>query len=233
MKQIGFTHGVLHKIMDVYSKEVIDVYKDFGCKIIEISCMRQGELDRVDNISQYVKDFLRKSIHLPTDIKYQNNPETIKVLKKIEVLYKEINADLALVHPDTVIDWDVFDDYKLNWAIENMDNRKESHKDVDGLKKFFAEHTDWKMVLDLNHCFSNDKSMKLADDFISQFKDRIEEIHLSGYVEYHEPLFQTKQLEILNYCKNVDVPVIIESTFDKVEDVEKEYQYVLNQLNDD
>ena len=82
MQKIGFAHGVLYRVMDLYSKELFDIYKNCGCEIIEISCMRQGELDKVDNISQYVKDFLRKSIHLPTDIKYQNDPETIKVIKE-------------------------------------------------------------------------------------------------------------------------------------------------------
>jgi len=74
--------------------------------------------------------------------------------------------------------------------------------------------------------------MQLADDFIERLGNNIFSIHLSGYVEYHEPLFETKQKIILYYCKKTDVPIIIESTFDSIKDVKKEYEYITKYLKE-
>ncbi|MEK9130070.1 MAG: hypothetical protein AAB526_01575, partial [Patescibacteria group bacterium] len=68
---------------------------------------------------------------------------------------------------------------------------------------------------------------------IKEFKDIIKEIHLSGYEIFHDPLYRTKQAEIIKYCKKLDVPIIIESTFEKSDDAEvvaKEYNYILENL---
>ena len=135
-----------------------------------------------------------------------------------------------MAHPDIVDNWDIFDKYKMNWAIENMDSRKERFKTVEELAEFFGKKPGWKFVLDLNHCFSNDKSMKLASDFVDSLGDRIVEIHLSGYSGLHDPLFLTKQNFIIDYCKKSEAPIIIESVFDDVSQVQKEYDYIRNYL---
>lgn len=230
MNKIGFSHGDFYKVMDKYAKEVFDVYAEAGSEIIEIHPNKIDEIDKLKSIIPFIEKYPYKSIHLPTNIKYQNNIETKKVLDAIANFYKAIGANLILVHPDLVEDWDVFDGYPFVWAIENMDNRKQNYKNLPDLKELFKRKKDWKMVLDLNHCYSNDASMKLAQDFIDEFQDRIAEIHLSGYVEYHEPLFKTKQIEIMEFCKKLNVPIIIESTFDSIDEAKKEMEYVKNFL---
>ncbi|MHB8903535.1 MAG: hypothetical protein ACYC40_00295, partial [Patescibacteria group bacterium] len=136
-------------------------------------------------------------------------------------------------HPDLVDDWSVFNGIKINWAIENMDDRKNNFKNVEDLQTFFNEHQSWSLVLDVGHCNSNDKSMILANDLIKEFKDKIREIHLSGYKIFHEPLHQTQQIEIIKSCRELDVPIIIESTFelsDGVVGVKKEFDYIIENL---
>ena len=90
------------------------------------------------------------------------------------------------------------------------------------------------MVLDLGHCKSNDKSLANAREMIEKFRDRIMEIHLSGYVIFHEPLHRTHQDDIIELCRELpDVPIIIESTFeenDTAEDVYNEINYILERL---
>jgi len=231
MKKIGFSHGVLYRILDVYSKKAIDTYKNCGANAIEICINKAAEFPKLSNIAEDLKYFSYKSLHLPSDIKYKDDISTNHLLNELENIYKDLEIDLVLVHPDLVDNWKVFDRYKLNWAIENMDNRKEKYKTLDDIKNFFTIRPGWKFVLDLNHCYSNDTSMKLANDLINNFKSNIAQIHLSGYENYHEPLFQTKQNNILDYCKSIDDPIIIESTFDDINDVKKEYKYITSYLN--
>ncbi len=232
MKKIGYSHGVLYRVFSSkYNKKYFKSFEGVDNNLIEICVAEIKELDEINNAVAFVKKYNRKSIHLPCDIRYKNNEETRKVLENIFDFYNKINANLALVHPDLIDDWSIFDNYNLNWAIENMDNRKDSYKNIEDLKDFFEKNDTWKMVLDLNHCYSNDKSMQLADNFINEFKNKIEEIHLSGYIEYHEPLYKTKQNTIIEYCKKLDVPIIIESTFDSVDEVKKEIKYIKDILN--
>lgn len=230
MNKIGFSHGVLYRVLPVYTKEAFDIYANAGSEIIEVCLAKAGEVEKLKDVVQFVEKYPYKSIHLPTDIKYRNDDATKELLDKVLKFCNIINTDLILVHPDLVEDWSVFEDYPLNWAVENMDNRKQSFQGVEDLKKFFEKHGNWKMVLDLNHCYSNNKSMRLSEDFINAFQNRIVEIHLSGFVGYHEPLFKTKQKEIMDFCKKIDAPIIIESTFDSVDEVVQEISYIKNYL---
>lgn len=230
MKRIGFGNGSLWKIADKYSKSTINILKDCGNDVLETCINSLSEVDKIERIVPDVKDFLYKSIHLPTDVVYKNDQRTRQLLDTVVDYYKKITANLILVHPDLVEDWEIFDKYKLNWAVENMDKEKQKYKTAEDLAEFFKLKPDWKLVLDFNHCYTNDKTMVLADDIISQFKDKITEIHLSGYSELHDPLFITKQNFILDYCKELDAPIVIESVFDSIDDVKKEYNYIKEYL---
>lgn len=231
MPQIGFTHGILYRVMEKYSAELFGVIAESGSEIIEIMWNDLGETEMLSFVIPHAKKYPRVSIHLPTGIRYADNEETRNVLMRATELYQSIGAELVVVHPDLIDDATVFDRYPISCAIENMDCRKKSFRNVEDLRAFFTAHDHWGMVLDVNHAFSNDPSMKLADDFIAEFTPRIKQIHLSGYAGYHEPLFVTKQEIIMDYCKKLDVPIIIESTFDAAEDVKKEFEYVHSYLN--
>lgn len=229
--KLGFSHGVLYRVMEVYSAEAIQIYRNLSTAgIIEICCNKAEDLPKLKMLIPLIQDFQYCSLHLPCHNRYANDAKTRELLTKLAEFYFAVKAQLALVHPDLVDDWTVFNDFPLNWAVENMDNRKSLFKAPPDFTEFFSSHPSWKLVLDLNHIFSNDSSMQLQNHFISQLRPKIREIHLSGYAGYHEPLFQTKQLEILRDCQFENVPIIIESTFDQVADVALEYQYILENV---
>lgn len=230
MPKIGFSTGVLYRVLDKFSPEAFEVYANSGSDLIEICWNNLGETDRLMNAVPFAKNYSRKSIHLPSDVRYTTDDVTRSVLDKTLELYQAIGAELVVVHPDLIECTDLFDQYPMTFAAENMDNRKKAFKNVEDMKKFFDDHDSWGMVLDVNHCFSNDPSMKLADEFIAAFHDRIKQIHASGYTGYHEPLYQTKQEIILEAAKKVDVPIVIESIFETVDDVKTEFNYVTNVL---
>ncbi len=230
MRTIGFSHGVLYRVADVYSEQIIDLYRGCSDAALETCVSKADDADKLQRIIPYVRDFSYKSVHLPSDIRYVKDEKTIRLLDKIVNYYKEVGASLALVHPDVVDDWEVFDRYKINWAIENMDNRKGRFKTAGELEEFLGKNPNWRLVLDLNHCFTNDRSMALAESILHNLKDKIAEVHLSGYINLHDPLFASKQDFIIDYCRKLDTPIIIESTFDSIDDVKKEYNYIIEKL---
>jgi hypothetical protein len=234
MRKIGYSHGSTWKLGDPYLEKNIDLFKKCGCNAIEVNCHSIEELEKLDSIMNSIEDFNYKSVHFPCNLQYRNNDITNLALKKIGDFYNKIGASLAVVHPDLVEDWSVFKKYdSINWAVENMDDRNTTHRDAKDMKKFFDGHKNWSFVLDVGHCNANDKNMKLAEDLIAEFKNKIKEIHLSGYEIFHEPLHHTKQIEIIKCCKKLDVPIIIESTFEKSdgeEGVKKEFDYIVENL---
>jgi len=234
MRKIEYCHGATWKLKEVYSRNNIDLFKNCGCNAIELNCHSIKDAEKLEGIAEYIKGFEYISMHLPCDLQYKNNNQTKELLKKLEDFYIKYGAKLAVVHPDLVDDWIVFDSYPLiNWAIENMDDRKAKFKGVGDLRVFFNGHQKWNLVLDLGHCNANDKSMLLAEDLIGEFKNSIKEIHLSGYETFHDPLYRTKQVEIIKYCKELEVPIIIESTFEKLDGIEgvaKEFDFIVENL---
>lgn len=234
MRLIGFCHGATFKILDPYSETNINLFKDAGCNAIEVNCHSVNETNKLDGLEPLIREFEYKSIHLPCDLKYRDDKITNELLPKIVEYYKKIGAKLAVLHPDLIENVNVFAKYpEINWAIENMDDRKTKFKTVEDLREFFDTNKQWSFVLDVGHCNANNKTMKLADDFITELKDKIKEIHLSGYEVFHDPLHRTKQIEIIERCKKLDVPIIIESTFEETDGmagVSKEFNYIMKNL---
>lgn len=172
--------------------------------------------------------FSHCSIHVPK-YAYKNDEESHRILKFIEKICSTLPIKNIVVHPDDVVDRSLFEQYKhLPLSIENMDDRKKSCKWVEDIKKILNENPYLWFVLDLQHCFVNDPTMQLARDFHKAFWDRIVQYHISWYhPEYlHYPLFKTQQTEIVKAMERTDIPIIIESTFDDKDDLQKEIAYI-------
>ena len=142
---------------------------------------------------------------------------------------KKVRLDLVVFHPDTVEDFSVFENLGFNIGFENMDNRKKSCKSVDDIESVMLRNNDFKFILDLNHCYTNDSSMKLALEFYERLGNRISQIHLSGFRELHDPLFETEQLEIIRSIQSFDVPIIVESLVNP-ETIVLERDYILQNI---
>lgn len=175
-------------------------------------------------------NFYHCCIHAPVHA-YQNDEQSNKILKIINNIHHALHTKNIVVHPDAVIDWSVFEQYdKLPFSIENMDNEKKLYESIDDIGKILKKYPNRWFTLDLQHCFVNDPSMQLADDFHRTFWNRIVEYHISWYrPDYiHYPLFKTKQNNIIQALQKKDIPIIIESTFDEKSDLKKEIEYVQN-----
>jgi uncharacterized protein (UPF0276 family) len=162
------------------------------------------------------------SLHAPDII----TTNTLELLQRAQDIF---HFQAIVIHPDEIENWEIFSRFNLPISIENMDWRKERGKYVDSMQAIF-EKIDAKMVLDVNHCYTNDPSLLLAKQMTDEFGKRISQIHLSGFETGHEPLFKTKQTEIMDAIENKNLPIIIESVCETVKDVESEFKYVKNYL---
>ncbi len=228
---LGFSTGSFYKTgLDL--AESIEVIRKLDCRALELGLVKNqqeflsGELQHLD--PEVLNGFEYVSLHAPL-IDYRNNEETRKILREIAVLSKKFFLDLVVFHPDLVYDFSLLDGVGFNVALENMDRRKARFKVPTDFEKLLAAHPEWQLVLDVNHIKTNDPTMKLAKEFYERFPYRLSQIHLSGYVSSHEPLYQTEQREVLEAIQDFDVPVIVESVvaIDKIDD---EFRYILHAI---
>ncbi len=229
--KIGFSTGCLYKTHDPLAPETFAVFRKMGCNAIEIAWNVGGfdELEKIAKIKpEDLAGFEYVSIHAPSFDNF-NETEIVAMLQKLTEVNDRLKFKAVVLHPYETMNFDIFRQFDLPFMIENMDWRKDFGKYVDSLENIFSKF-DAPMVLDLNHCYTNDPSMRLARDIAETFGGRIEEIHLSGFETFHEPLFKTKQTEILQSIPDKRLPIIIESGCENIKEAKKEFEYVKNFL---
>jgi hypothetical protein len=234
--RIGFANGDFHRmqteLMERFTDKSMNLFRLKDVAAMELHCYNEALIDYLIHIENFdLSQFVYVSLHMP-DLPYTNDDASRNILLKLKVLVERSKIQNIVFHTDKIQNWDVFDDFKeLPISIENMDEHKSFGKTVAEVKSIL-DKKDFKLTLDLQHCFVNDQSLQNALDFQTQFKDRIAEYHISGFDEkfLHYPLFKTKQKEIIRSLKYFDKPIIIESTFDKIGEQKKELDYIIEQL---
>ena len=227
--KIGFSTKCL-KNYDRFAPETFDIFRKMGCNAIEIAWRKNiDEFKKIAKIKpEDLAGFEYVSIHAPSFYRF-NEIEIVSMLQKLTEINDRLKFKAVVLHPYETMNWDIFRQFDLPFVIENMDWRKDFGKYVDSLEDIFSKF-DAPMVLDLNHRYTNDPSMRLARDMAETFGGRIEEIHLSGFETFHEPLFRTKQTEILQAIPDKRLPIIIESGCGNIKEAKKEFEYVKNFL---
>lgn len=229
--RIGFSSGCLYKIHPRLSPKIFDIFRNIGCTAIELMWHLPEDISKLERLTKDdLKGFEYVSVHLPKSI-FANINKTKHFLSRAEKVHKHLEFDAAVLHPDQVSDWSFFRETKLPIAIENMDIKKKNCKNVDDLQKIF-QNINAKMILDVAHIFDNDPTMKLGEDLVSAFGERICEIHVSGYNyrELHDPIHLSKQTKILDAIPSSNLPIIIESVCLNEDEVGKEFEYITSYL---
>ncbi len=222
---IGFSNGCFYKLkIDRWSEEMFKILGKYNA--VELNVIDLKSLEKVETLDRgFLKNFEFVSVHMPKRV-YNDDEETGMVLERFEGIYKRFKVDNFVVHPDNIESLKWFNEFKMPFSVENMDNRKDKGRFVEEIGFFIDKG--FGFVLDINHVYTNDKSLSLADEMINKFKDQLKEVHLSGYLKenIHAPLFKTKQIELIEKIKDLGVPVIIESVFGSLEEMEKETEFV-------
>ncbi len=232
MLTIGFSTGDLHEIYSKrreqeFSLEYINILRSVGfANAIELHCSDEASLNHLLNHEFDFSRFIFVSLHAP-DIKYDE-----KAIKKMLSLSRKYKIANFVFHADKSLNWNLLSKSDLPISIENMDDRKEFGKTVKEVGSILEKYN-FDLTLDLQHCFVNDPSMRLATEFQKEFEDRITEYHISGYdkVRNHSPLFKASQNKIITSLSRKDKPIIIESTFSKLMELEKEIEYIRDKIS--
>ncbi len=222
---LGFSTVSLYKTHPTISRETFEIFRALGCNVIQLMCLTEEDILKL--ITEITVDdlvgFEYIVLHAPPNNITAN---TLELLQRAQDIF---HFQAVVIHPGEIENWEIFSRFNLPISIENMDWKQERGKYVDSMQAIF-EKIDAKMVLDVNHCYTNDPSMLLAKEMSSEFGARISQIHLSGFETGHEMLFKTKQTEIMDAIENKNLPIILESFCETVEDVKAEFEYVKDYL---
>ena len=233
MDIIGFSTGSLYQLMSPSSKMAIELVKKASRDCIEINTQFKKRIFLLHKRKLNLRKFKFITMHAPNDFIYDNNKKTDTLLKKIEKLHKIIGFHFIVFHPDRIKNFDIFKKYTFPKAIENLDNRSPQWAEVENLKSILNNHN-FKLVLDITHCFLIDKSNKNFNRLYNNFKNKIAYIHLGGFnlkEKEHRPLFLTKQKKILEMAVKVKkFPIIIESVVYNKKQLSAEIDYIKNNL---
>lgn len=223
---LGFSTGCSYKFVDSLTNETLLKYLDIGANAVEIHAHDNQQLQKLKNISREVtKKFEFVSIHTPPKESYAKGNEIFNTLIEIVEILKPNNI---VLHPDNITDWDTILECKVPWAIENMDELKIAGHRPDFFENLFGKMK-CNMVLDLQHVYTHDKDMLLANEF-KKFS-QINQIHFSGYHNQflHHPIHKTIQPALINALKSwKHYPIIIESVCDDWDEVQKELEFIKN-----
>lgn len=235
---LGFSTGAMFRQVPSVSKEIIDICREIGCNAIELNANRIEEVDLFEELmksGENLSAFEHISLHSPgIGVRYGDDATTLELLGKLEKAYEHFHCRNLVAHPHLVDDWSVFKKISFNLACENMSSEV-PFCFPEQLRDIFDKNQEFKMTFDVKHAFESG-GQKLAKDLYETFKNRIVEIHLSGYnpnatKHEHKPLVITNQSEIVNFVKDKQhLPIIIESDCESPEQMKEEYEYVKNLL---
>jgi len=225
---IGTNNGIFHRIAnDRLNNQVMGQIYQLETTALEFVCLDENYLDKLLEFD-LKKEYQYLSLHAPGG-GYQDNDYSINIINKIQKLQQKFNFSNIVIHYCEVKDFKWLNQFKnLPISLENEDQTKPKGQSVAEMAKILDQY-DFKLTLDLNHCYVNDQKMELANDFWDKFKDKIAEFHLSGYknsTNNHWPLFKTKQDIIIDFLKDKKRPIIIESVFEEFAEAAKEIEYI-------
>lgn len=185
---------------------------------IELSLTRDTKFNQpfTQETFDLLNKFKYKSIHAPvrdSNLNGINYPSKLgnTLLDIIDTIAKNINPTAILFHPDVVESFDYLNSrYGSTLAFENMDITKSFGKTLVELEEVFKKSPQAKWVFDINHIYTNDKSMKSAKEFYDAFKDRVTHYHVSSLGKAHDCFYNTHEDIILEGIQNLDMPMIHE-----------------------
>lgn len=228
---IGLSSGNFYRIFPEISHNSLSGGLSFWKKeygnAIEMHCSNEEIIDCFLGQDFDLSSFRFISVHAPK-IASEKEEKIRRILEKLRLLKNRYGVCNFVFHIEGKTNWGLIFEFRdLPISVENMDSDKIKGKSLEDVGKIITKYG-FNLTLDLQHCYTNDKSMKVARDFQKEFKEKIAEYHLSGFCEKfkHYLLFKTRQDEIIRALEKKEVPIIIESTFDEEGDARKEIDYI-------
>jgi hypothetical protein len=116
--------------------------------------------------------FERVSLHAPISAE---SPE-----RMIEMIVRLPLESDVIFHPDVWAHERALDLLGARVVFENMDAGKRFGRSVDDLRGVFAAHPVAGFCLDVAHVWTCDRTLRLGQELLDEFGDRLRELHVSG-----------------------------------------------------
>lgn len=134
-------------------------------------------------------------------------PKLLRVIEKAQ-------AHTVVVHPDIVDDFAYLAErFGDKLGIENSDHRKSFGQTVEDMERAFELSPEAGWICDVNHFYTIDPTMKIADVFHARLGHRLRHYHISAYQGHHHPFVCYEpgvEDVIIDGVKRSDVPIIHE-----------------------
>ncbi len=143
---IGFNNGIFYRLYqqstDRFTPDYINTFQANGkTNAIELHCINKEEIDHLihtDTID--LSNFSYLSLHAPNH-QYTDDELSHTILTKIAEVCNQYPIKNIVFHPDKVQDRKVFQSYKhLPVSIENMDNLKKSHRNLEDIQAILKKY---------------------------------------------------------------------------------------------
>lgn len=193
---------------------------------VELSALREEELipliESLDDLD--LAGFSYISLHAPSKLSMISESEVVRLLRPVA----ERNWPIV-VHPDVIREFDEWRKLGNRLCLENMDKRKRTGRTARELSEFFMALPDATLCFDIGHARQIDPTMCEADAILRQFRERLQQIHLSLVNSQggHEPLNYESMLAFRRVSQLLprNVPIILETPV-AASGIEKELQKV-------
>jgi len=183
MAYIGFSTGAL-TLGDF--REALRLLRATTMSAVEISALRLPELPiLIDSLPTLdIGPFRYVSVHAPSRFSAGEEDRVVGLLHLIPRGWP------IVFHPDTIHEPGKWAEFGRQLAIENMDMRKPDGRRADELSRWFDRLPNAKLCFDLAHAHQCDRSMTEAYRILSEFGDRICQLHISELdsTGHHFPL---------------------------------------------
>lgn len=209
MRSVGFSSGAIAH-GDFMSALAILGEGKFPC--LELSALRISELkpliEALPGMDLSVYSYI--SFHAPSNF---SRDEEAWVS---DMLFSDVPEQWPIViHPDTIFDFRRWTRFGRRLAIENMDRRKPIGRTASELSVIYENLTDASLCFDVGHARQCDASMTEAFLILSQFQEKLVEVHISevNSASQHDPISHGAKIAFQQIAGMIPerIPVIIES----------------------
>ncbi|MFZ0522257.1 MAG: hypothetical protein WAL95_14625 [Candidatus Acidiferrales bacterium] len=209
MRSVGFSTGALARA-DFRAALVELATHSIAC--VELSALRYPELapllDAIPTLP--LAQYRYVSLHAPSQFQGDEEREAARLIERF------VPADWpVIIHPDTILDFKVWQSFGSRVAIENMDRRKPIGRTAEELARVFEELPLASLCFDIGHARQFDTTMTEAYRILQRFRDRICQVHISevNSASQHDRL-SFASIQSFRQVANMipeSIPVIVES----------------------
>jgi hypothetical protein len=194
-----------------------DTLRQNSIDTIELSALREHELLPLIYLfdSLGLESFKTISFHAPSKLNQMNEEQLTNVL--------QIPASRGwniIVHPQVIVNFDLWKRFGSLLCIENMDGRSYIGKTEADFEYLFDRLPNASLCFDIAHVKHFDSTLQEAKNILGHFFHKLKQMHISDISDtgHHLPL--TKEVVELykDIVERYDVPLILESPADNIKE---------------